>query len=820
MEISGNQLTISDGNTVTLPQSFSGDYNDLINTPTIPTVNNATLTIQKNGTSVGTFTANAGTNKTINVTVPTTTSELTNNSGFITASQVPAQVNADWNATSGAAQILNKPTIPTVNNGTLTIQQNGTSLGTFTANQSSNQTVNIETPTTADMNYLMDYFNAQISSMNDYLQTFSQDMQDSMANMHQQMDSLQEALDDMQEAFNDEDNFVCGVSKVKDYDGNVYNTVKIGSQCWMKENLRTTHYSNGVYINYTTDTSSTNARRYYPNNISSNVKTYGYLYNWPAVMHGSASSSANPSGVQGICPTGWHVPSNAEWTQLANYVSSQSQYLCNGTSTNIAKALASTTGWSSSTNTCAVGNSTSDNNATGFSAVPAGYRTTSYSYFGTGAYMWSATQYNSNQAYYRYFYNSSSSFSITYNPKWHARPVRCLRDVASLNIQVEQQQQQIEDLQNALDSLQNTLPNHYYVPSSGTKTIHLGSNVTSLMVYENSGPGANYANSWDGTLVLVSDASNKVFRITGSYEMENISSAGSWFDYVEFFNGSGTGNANNRIIRLAGTGSISDYIYTSGNTLTIRFHSDGSNVYDGIALSIAVVSKPSCTGAKAVDVEGNYYTTVSIGDQCWMKQSLRTKTYANFNIVTLKENATFTDTSSTYKYCYYPNNSSSNLYNYGYLYNWPAVMNGAPSSNSLPSGVQGICPSGWHVPSDAEWDQLETYVKSQSGYLCNSNSNYIAKALASTSGWNSSTNTCVPGNSPSSNNATGFDGRPAGMYNGTSPESFGNYAGFWTCTTQNSGNSWYRSIGNGIAYLYGNYYYKFFGYSVRCVRNP
>lgn len=122
----------------------SGSYNDLSDKPTIPTVNNATLTIQKNGTNVQTFTANASSNKTANIIVPTATSDLTNDSGFITNSvsdltnytptsslatvattgsyndlsnkpTIPsAQVNSDWNASSGVAQILNKPTLATV----------------------------------------------------------------------------------------------------------------------------------------------------------------------------------------------------------------------------------------------------------------------------------------------------------------------------------------------------------------------------------------------------------------------------------------------------------------------------------------------------------------------------------------------------------------------------------------------------------------------------------------------------------------------------------------------------------------------------------
>ena len=147
-------------------------------------IGDATLTIQKNGTNVQTFTANATSNKTANITVPTKTSDLNNDSNFVASSSLAtvatsgsyndlsnkptipaAQVNSDWDASSGVAQILNKPslatvatsgsyndlsnkpTIPTVNNGTLTIQKNGTTVNTFTANSSNNVTANIPVPT-------------------------------------------------------------------------------------------------------------------------------------------------------------------------------------------------------------------------------------------------------------------------------------------------------------------------------------------------------------------------------------------------------------------------------------------------------------------------------------------------------------------------------------------------------------------------------------------------------------------------------------------------------------------------------------------------
>ena len=223
-----------------------------------------------------------------------------------------------------------------------------------------------------------------------------------------------------------------GAATVTDYDGNTYNTVQIGQQCWMKENMKTTHYSDGTSIPLGNTTSYDVAYRYYPNDSSSNVSAYGYLYNWKAVMRNSSSSSSNPSGVQGICPTGWHVPSYAEWTQLENYVGSQSAYQCGGDSTKIAKALASTTGWISSTYTsytCAVGNALANNNATGFSAVPAGdCFSGSFSGFGSNAYFWSATQYIGIYAWCRYLGSNGSGVGSYGGSMDYGFSVRCLRD--------------------------------------------------------------------------------------------------------------------------------------------------------------------------------------------------------------------------------------------------------------------------------------------------------------------------------------------------------------------------------------------------------
>ena len=220
-----------------------------------------------------------------------------------------------------------------------------------------------------------------------------------------------------------------GVTTVTDYDGNVYNTIGVGNQCWMKENLRTTKYSDGTPISQGSGISYDVGYWYYPNDSSSNMSTYGLLYNWKAMMRNSSSSSANPSRVQGICPTGWHVPSGSEWGQLTDFVSSQSQYLCSGNSENIAKALASTTDWNSSTSNCAVGNDQSANNATGFGALPTGgYQGGGYVNSGGSTTFWTATESSSRKAYTLYLYCHYATVSFYNSEKSPGYSVRCLRD--------------------------------------------------------------------------------------------------------------------------------------------------------------------------------------------------------------------------------------------------------------------------------------------------------------------------------------------------------------------------------------------------------
>jgi len=219
--------------------------------------------------------------------------------------------------------------------------------------------------------------------------------------------------------------FTCGTSTVT-YDGVTYNTVQIGNQCWFKENLRTTKYNDGTSITNVTDnatwTSTTSGAYCCYSNNTSNCTTYGALYNWYAVNTGK------------LCPSGWHVPSDAEWTTLTNYLSANSTYWCGSNSSYIAKSLASTTSWNSSTTTCAVGNNLSANNSTGFSALPGGSRTYdggSFNDLGNYGYWWSSTEGDGSTAWYRYLYYHYAVVASDYylfGSKRNGFSVRCLRD--------------------------------------------------------------------------------------------------------------------------------------------------------------------------------------------------------------------------------------------------------------------------------------------------------------------------------------------------------------------------------------------------------
>lgn len=491
---------------------------------------------------------------------------------------------------------------------------------------------------------------------------------------------------------------------VTDVDSNVYLAVQIGNQCWMKENLRTTRYTDSTEIALGTSSSTNRAYRYYPNNDEATVQTYGYLYNWKAVTGENA---------QNICPTGWHVPSDAEWTELKEYMGSRSDLYFGNNTENIAKALASDMEWNSSTTNFSIGKEMNLNNATGFTALPAGSNNNgSSNQFGQYATFWSSTEANSTKAYMNSLFFSQSKMSRNSVNKYYSLSIRCLRD---------------EDMG--------------CIPTSSVHDINIE---VSELPY------------------TFGDTTFEEGTVNGTYTLHRTNVAGC------------------------------------DSTITINM----------------TVRPFTCGEYVLVDIDSNSYNTVQIGHQCWMQENLRTTRYADGSEILFDTNSVV---SSAVAYRYYPNNDSTNVEAYGYLYNWRAVMYDTNTVTAYNNTIHDICPTGWHVPTVAEWNEMASSVASQSDYCCDGNSNNIAKALASVNGWASdTTSNCTVGNFPENNNMTGFSVLPAGCFNGNY-SGFGENASFWSTTEVNATYVYGQTLYYNATALYRNSGNKNSAFSVRCV---
>ena len=473
-------------------------------------------------------------------------------------------------------------------------------------------------------------------------------------------------------------------STVTDIDGNVYSTVKIGSQCWMKENLRTTHYADGMaiidcpgthwYGVDICDTWEVHPSFIYPDSNFNNVQMYGLLYNYIAAMHGEHSSGKNPSGIQGACPIGWHVPSDAEWKQLemtAGMNKSEADLL--GWRGSIAAKLSGNEGWAFSSEENTAGNKrSSERNITGFSALPAGGT------FGQSAAFW------------------STSDDIVYEGNDE----------------------------------------------------HVGD-----------------------TCVIIVDGEPRTVVYAGKASVRD--RAFPWAYYHELYYAQ-DGVARGRA--------------TLGEHLSVRCIYDGvtpqSEPSVGIFLQQLQPAMPSNKPCPPtfVDYDGNVYNTVKVGSQCWMKENLRTTHYADGSVIKLYDDDGYNDAF----YYRFPDDSASNVGIYGLLYNWRTVMNDSPSSNYNPSGVQGICPKGWHVPSDMEWKQLEmTAGMSKEDADKRDWRGDIASKLCGNIGWLAGDKTLhgnEAGNMGAYNrNSTGFSALPAGSVC-YQPQELLYSAYFWSAT--------------------------------------
>ena len=200
---------------------------------------------------------------------------------------------------------------------------------------------------------------------------------------------------------------------VKDIDGNVYQTVTIGTQTWMVENLKTTLYNDGTTIPLVTksgqwDTMRTPGLCWYNNDPATNKTTYGALYNWQSVNTGK------------LCPAGWHVPNYDEWTVLIDYLGGP----------NYANWKLKETGTEHWLDASVVNPNADATNESGFTALPAGQRNNfgKFSDKGAAGYWWSSSEGDKDNSWSWSTHVSGIWIGTWNRPKQHGISVRCLKD--------------------------------------------------------------------------------------------------------------------------------------------------------------------------------------------------------------------------------------------------------------------------------------------------------------------------------------------------------------------------------------------------------
>ncbi len=204
-------------------------------------------------------------------------------------------------------------------------------------------------------------------------------------------------------------------------------------------------------------------------------------------------------------------------------------------------------------------------------------------------------------------------------------------------------------------------------------------------------------------------------------------------------------------------------------------------------------------GAGVMDIDGNAYATVIIGSQEWMAENLRTTKYANGDLIPNVTDGTQWSTLTTGAWVHY-NNFSQNELPFGKLYNWFAV-----------SDSRNVCPSGWHLPSEADWDSLIYFLDPNADIINSINSAGGKMKSIGTQYWISPNFEAT--------NESGYSGLPGGCRtsNGEFTD-FGFNGGWWSSDTYISNFAWYRILYYGYGFIGGMNRPKAFGFNIRCVK--
>ena len=495
-----------------------------------------------------------------------------------------------------------------------------------------------------------------------------------------------------------------------EFDGYTYETTVVDCECWFAENLRSDNYADGSPIaggldNVTWEAATDGAQAIYDNDSLTYYADYGRLYNWYAV-----------DSAAGLCPTGWHVPTDDEFTELAIYLG--------GVFVAGEKLRSSPTDSPSWTGT----------NEVGWSALPGGYRASTGLYWSAGVqfYVWSSSMNANSLPLARRIYGGGKFIYRETKTNQDGFSVRCLRDESS-------------------------------APTPTTAAASAATTVTATL---------NGSVAFDG--------------------YSSVTATGFKWGYQP---------------------DLSDGTVVGGNALTGSFSADltglteNSTIYFSAFATNALGTAYGDTLSRClmqcdpVEFDGYTYETVAIGCQCWFAENLRSDQYRDGSpIAGGLDNATWSGTTEGAQAIY---NSDSAAYfaDYGRLYNWYAVESTA-----------GLCPTGWHVPTDNEWKTLEMGLGMTQGQAdaIGFRGTDQGTQMKATSGWFS------PGNG---SNSSGFTGLPGGFRWPDGSFSFAGANGYWWSSSPSGSDAWFRFLSSDYSNVFRNDGNQRNGFSVRCLRD-
>jgi uncharacterized protein (TIGR02145 family) len=536
---------------------------------------------------------------------------------------------------------------------------------------------------------------------------------------------------------------ICTNNLINDVDGNVYQTVRIGNQCWLQQNLKSTKFNDNTFIpqiNNDTLWNISNTPSYcWYNNDTLNYDIYGALYNINVIDKAK-------NGNKNICPLNWHVSTNQEWESAF--------WLFNNCGTSNPFKEVGTEHWNYP--------NFGATNLTGFSALPGGERSSGSSFerIRENGYWWTPSKYCDYDSNYVSVWTMSFSdaylSSMGYGRNWGCS-IRCVKDYDG-----------IVSVPDVITDSVITVTN-YSAYSGGVVLNENGSFVTARGVCWSKTPNP-------------------------------------------------TVNDNDSLAYLApylGTGAFSSHIIDLSPNTTYYLRAFATNSVGtgyGNEFSFTTLDVPNC--GTAIDGSGNVYQTVILGTQCWLKQNLKTTKYNDNSPIPLVTDDTQWRGLSTPGYCWLYNDSVTYGNLYGGLYNLYAVR---PSTN----GNKNVCPLGWHVPSDNEWDTLEMFLGlpfSEVNITTYRGTNEGSKLAGNDTLW---TNGALDSNNRFG--ASGFCALPGNQrdcYTGayTNSSIFGEY-GYWWSTTIYVGDSYTRSLSYNNAGIYRHLSTPQSGYSVRCLKD-